>query len=826
MAASGFAALGYQIVWTQQAATWLGHEGTAALAVVAAFFGGLALGAAVLGRRVAGSARAARWYAACEALVGVWGVVLVFVIAPAGALLAGLVGATPSPAWHWAVAFGGCFLLLLPATAAMGATLPAMERVTASWSRPGLGLPALYAANTAGGVAGVLGVAFVLVPAFGLGRAALACAALNLLCAVGAWRLGGASAAPAPPVARSAARPGIAWRLAATGLLGIGYEVLALRVLGQVCENTVFTFAWLLAVYLVGTALGAAALARWGKRPWADADRLLAALAAAVLAGTGSLWAADLQRAAVAAALGGGVAAQQLAEASLAVTAFGLPTLVMGALFSRLCLLARDAGLGLGPALSINTAAAALAPLIFGVGLLPAVGPKAALLLVAAGYLALLPWRQWPRPWVLAPAAAAAGVALLAPPLQFVQVPEGGRILSHVEGPTAAVSVVEDGQGEAVLRINNRQQEGSSTTLRADGRQALLPLLLHPAPRRALFLGLGTGVTATTAALDPALQVQAVELLPEVIEATAFFTGAVGDAQARPRLQVQAADARRFVRQPGPAYDVIVADNFHPARSGSGSLYTVEHFQAVRARLAPDGLFCQWLPLHQLDRATLQSIVRSHLQVFPDAQALLATYSLQTPVLGLIGGRGALRPDIAALRRRLDASAGPLRLAEFGIDDEWALLGSLVAGPAELARLAGDAPLNTDDHNVVSYLAPRLTYAPDSSPGERLVALLHDLQPAPAAPSDADPVTARLAAYRRARDRFIEAGLHVKPAADAHDMLAQVREPLLAVLRTSPDFRPAYEPLRRMGLALQATDPAAAGALQDELRRAAGTPRE
>ena len=46
MAASGFAGLGLQIVWTQQSALWLGHETAAVLAVIAAFFGGLAVGCA------------------------------------------------------------------------------------------------------------------------------------------------------------------------------------------------------------------------------------------------------------------------------------------------------------------------------------------------------------------------------------------------------------------------------------------------------------------------------------------------------------------------------------------------------------------------------------------------------------------------------------------------------------------------------------------------------------------------------------------------------------------------------------------------------------
>src|SRR5262249_56893191 len=96
----------------------------------------------------------------------------------------------------------------------------------------------------------------------------------------------------------------------------------------------------------------------------------------------------------------------------------------------------------------------------------------------------------------------------------FVESPEGGRLVRYEEGVTAAVSVVEDADGVARLRINDRQQEGSSATLRVDARQAWLPLLLHPAPRRALFLGLGTGVTASAAAEDPALGGGAVRPLP------------------------------------------------------------------------------------------------------------------------------------------------------------------------------------------------------------------------------------------------------------------------------------------------------------------------
>ena len=663
----------------------------------------------------------------------------------------------------------------------------------------------------------------------------------------------------AAPAASADGRAALA-RLAATGLLGIGYEVLVVRVLSQVSEDTVYTFAMLLAVYLVGTSLGAALWQRWraadaGPTDEQATDRLLGTLAAACLLGTASLWGAEWLKAGLLEWLGSSLASGISAEAVLALAAFGLPTLVMGALFSQLSAQAAAHGLGLGRALGVNTLGAALAPLLFGVLLLPALGPKACLLLVAAGYLALTRWRSWrwpatsaaaptgtglaaasgrglagALPFTWLPAAALLALALWAPPLLFAELPEGGQLVSYQDGVMAAVSVSEDADGVRRLRINNRQQEGSSSSALVDGRQALLPLLLHPAPRQVLFLGLGTGVTAATAAQDATLQVEAVELLPEVIAAARYFSELRTDgapqaaAGPAPRLHAIAADARRYVLASQQRYDVIVSDNFHPARSGSGALYTVEHFQAVRGRLADGGLFCQWLPLHQMDLVTLRSIVRSFTLVFPGARALLANNSLSTPVLGLIGQGDALaqsgqpaaqRWDPAQLRQRLARSALAKPLAAYGLDDEWALLGSFVGGPAALTRFAADAVANTDDHTVVAYLAPRITYSPDSLPQQRLQALLQALRIAPGdvlrPGHDADAV--RLAAYWAARDGFINAGLAVRPSADLRDMLAQVQQPLLAVLQRSPDFRPAYDPLLRMAEQLGRSDAPAARAL-------------
>lgn len=790
MLASGFAGLAYQVIWTQQLGLALGHEAAAVLAVIAAFFGGLSLGAWLLGRRIETSARPVRWYAACEAVIGLWGAVLMGAMPAASEAALQLIGPQATPLRQWSIAFLASLVLLLPATAAVGATLPAMARLGTTRLAP------LYAANTLGGVVGVLATAFWLIPSLGLTRSAGVCVLLNFACAGLAGVALPARPAPTREPSASGKTHGPALRLVFSGLLGIAYEVLAVRVLSQLTEDTVYTFALLLAVYLAGSALGAAAHARW---TWLrHTPRLLQALALSVLLGMAALWGAEglreaLQPASLAAALA--------TEALLALAVFALPTALMGALFCQLCAEAEGAGLPFSRALGLNTMGAMAAAPVFGVGLSTTLGPKLAWLAVAAGYLALMP--AWRRLGWWAPVGATAAVAALAPPLAFVQVPEGGRLLSYQDGPLAAVSVVEDAHGVARLRINNRQQEGSSATAFVDGRQGLLPLLLHGEPASALFLGVGAGITAGVAAQAPGVAVDAVELLPEVIHATAQFRPALGDG---PQPHFLVADARRHVRTSRAAYDVIVSDNFHPARSGSGALYTREHFSAVRERLAAQGLFCQWLPLHQLDLDTLRSITASFLAVFPDGAAVLASHSLDTPTLGLVARRSGTR---------FAQHTPPAMARNFGLAEPLAVLGSLVADSASLQRFAAGAPLNTDDRPWVAYRAPRITYAPDSAPRERLLALLNQLELRPAAllQPESAALAPRLAAYARARHTYLALGARTTPSADPVVMLARVGAPLLDVLRQSPDFQPAAEPLRRLAQALAPRDPAAAQAL-------------
>ena len=161
MGLSGFAGLGYQMVWTQQCALWLGFEAAAVLAVITAFFGGLALGAIAFSDRIERSASPLRWYLACEAVIGLWGLALIVLMQPVGDAVEHWIGAEPAAWWQWTVTFGASFLLLLPATAAMGATLPAIERIVGAGAGAGAGagsekrsIAGLYAAGEVAGFGG------------------------------------------------------------------------------------------------------------------------------------------------------------------------------------------------------------------------------------------------------------------------------------------------------------------------------------------------------------------------------------------------------------------------------------------------------------------------------------------------------------------------------------------------------------------------------------------------------------------------------------------------------------------------------------------------
>jgi len=335
---------------------------------------------------------------------------------------------------------------------------------------------------------------------------------------------------------------------------------------------------------------------------------------------------------------------------------------------------------------------------------------------------------------------------------------------------------------------------------------------LHPNPRRALFLGLGTADTFAAAADYPGLQADGVELVPEIVPLLPHFRQTNQAALNNDRLRIHVGDARRYVLATGERYDVIVADLFHPARDGAGSLYTLEHFRAVSDRLAEGGLFCQWLPLYQLDLDTLRSIVRTYLEVFPQGAAYLAHFSLETPMLGLVSSQPAdgFTADWLASRKRQPTLGRALD--ELRLNNLYALLGNYLAAHDELKEFAGGAPINRDDRPYVIFQAPSFAYSTPEPAHVRLLALVDRFQPgsgdllaAAETRADAERLD-RLERYWQARNAFLHLGVGVSRTGDVRRMVAQIGEPLLDLVRLSPDFDVAYEPLLNMARQLSSVD--------------------
>ncbi len=686
----------------------------------------------------------------------------------------------------------------------------------------------VYGWNTFGAMAGCLGAAFAWMPLLGLRGALLVCGGANLACAalfLAAGGIGGAGAvAPKgspPPRRRTREGPVSILRLRTTlfltGFFGIGLEVVGVRALSMVHENTLYSFATSLAVYLLATFLGAWAFERWGRsrHPVDLLSWVLAAASLGVLLGAGSLPRSRGLFLAIESAPSLGWLSIPAAEVAIALLLFFLPCLAMGACFSHLVTLARTPGRGIGPAVGWNYAGAAIASLVFGVWLLPWAGFKWTFLLVASGYLALVPS---PRTWSFAVALGVGlVVGLLPADLHLTDLPSGTGLVESRVGAMATVTVVRDERGDRTLRVNNRFQMGGTSALVAQRRQAHLPLLLHPSPRRALFLGPGTGVTLGAATLHTNLVIDAVELVPEVLEVLPRFAPENRSPDQNPSVHLIAADARRFVKGAHDPYDVIVADLFHPARDGAGFLYTREHFQAIRNRLAPGGLFCQWLPLHQIDLRTWEVIRDTFASVFSRADVWILHYNVDIPVLGLIGRVDAAPVDWAALAERRLREVDPAEMRATGFANAVQLLGCHV-GRLEREGVGMRGRLNTDDFPRVTFLAPWVEALPGAGPADTLLAVLDGMR-APgggAAPgarggADASPLVRE---YVAARDHYLH-GL----ARESAGKLPEAIDLYFQSVGESLYFTPSYARLVGVIQVMAQADRPRARQLYDQLLR-------
>lgn len=863
---SGAAALGYELLWTRLLALSLGSETLGVLATLAGFFGGMALGAAALHRRAETTRDPVRLFIVLELVAAGFALAsphllhaLSGVIPP---LLGPVVGAGNSPA-ALLVSLLVATLALLPGTVCLGATLAALaaaRRRAIVRDHEGRGLGRLYAANTAGATAGVLLTVYFVLPDLGYVLGAVVPASLGLAAATLAWRWGlgldlspktapepapelaitrpdGPGARPKPiDLSRGPATVDVSrdpddqllhepWLLYfvtfGTGLAGVGLEVVGVQVLAQNLENTVYTFANILAVYLVGTALGSAVYQRFSARALAGRPGgvlvgLLATMAALVVPAAFALHASPQLLAALLPAHPS-LTQAVLAELAIAALVFLPATLVMGALFAHVSGLIAAAGRGVGRGYALNTLGGALAPFVFGLYAMPRLGYADALYLVLYTYLAVFAVFGWFRrfhPALLVggvlvlvglTAAAPRSLALLNPEPGWTTLAQretlhGLVLVSERSEPPPSPAAKQKPAPLRRLQVGRHFKMGGAFSFgehRMGHLCAMLAEASAPAPvQKAMFLGIGTGATMGAALQMSAAEADGVELVPEVIDLLGNFADINHGLPTRPRTHLHAADARRFVVASAHRYDLALADLFHPGQDGAGSLYAAEHFAAVRDHLEPGAPFCQWIPLYQLGPEELRTVVRTYLSVFPEVHAFLGIYNVHTPSLALVGrvptpSAPALRLD----RARVDALAARPG-ATLDLRD---LLASYLADRTGLAAWAGEGPLNTDLHPRVLFDAPASAYADDPTLGARNLTELMTLRPADPAVLLAGAAASELAAsvrsYTAAADLYLRAELARGDITDLTALPASVADLLIAAYEADPGFAPARGPL-------------------------------
>jgi spermidine synthase len=231
-------------------------------------------------------------------------------------------------------------------------------------------------------------------------------------------------------------------------------------------------------------------------------------------------------------------------------------------------------------------------------------------------------------------------------------------------------------------------------------------------------------------------------------------------------------------------------------------------------------VYCQWLPLHQLDDRSIRMIVRTFLDVFEEAELWWLRCSVETPVVGLVGrGPGAG----STLEHHSLTPLPPARaLALDGLDlaDPLQLQGLYIGNRPELEPFAANAPLNTDDRPAVVFSAPSVLHEAPADLVQRVRAILGISRAAmhrlgSNGPGVASPPEARLLPFRMARDRYIEGLL-----AELEDHESAAIDAWVESAGLSPDFTSAYARCLTLASAWLAPQPERARALLQRLAEA------
>ncbi|HXY53046.1 MAG TPA: hypothetical protein VEM40_00045 [Nitrospirota bacterium] len=641
---SGFCSLVYQVVWLRIAMADFGVTTPLISIVLSTFMAGLAVGSWGAGRLTSrlqgrGPSSFIRFYATTELLIGLSGIAVAPLLGWGHTLLSSIDGHATWGSGSYYLASAACVTAaLIPFCICMGATFPLAMAVirTAFPEASPRSFSYLYVANVLGAMAGALGAAFVLIEILGFHKTLFVAAGANVAVATAALVISGRITAPSSDgnystIDVSGAVPRASWLglafLFTTGLVSLALEVVWTRQFVPFEGPVVYSFATILAVYLISTAIGSRVYRYWAARttessagfPW---------VAAAILAGsTGllALLAADPRL-----PEGGPVAIETsptlygllagTVRVILGIAPFsGVLGFLMPMMVDRMSSGNPDRA---GVAYAVNALGCIIGPVLSGFVLLPLFGERWTTVLLLAPLFAFMLAGLLNRAatsrnqWRL----AAIGVVVAAFLVIFTEDFETAFPHSIVLRDHTA-TVIASGKGmDKQLLVNG---VGITNLTPITKMMVHLPLaFLDRFPKKGLVLCLGMG-TSFRSMLSWGIPTTVVELVPSIPSLLGFFHQD-GEAVARnPLGRIIVDDARRFLDRSAETYDVIVIDPPPPVEAAASSLlYSSEFYECARKRLAPDGILQQWLPYGE--KVVMSAVVRALTKRFPYVRAFIS----------------------------------------------------------------------------------------------------------------------------------------------------------------------------------------------------------
>ena len=759
--------MAYPVLWMRRLAPVFGDTALASGTVLAVFLCGVAIGSWVWGRVADRRPQSTLiTLAAIEIATGLYGFASLWLF---GGIEWMYLAAYPSLGDSTTLLASMRFLLstlaILPPALPIGGFLPLLARRMASSSGSARSTGAVYGWNTLGAAACAAAMTYGLLPAVGVASFVALVATLNILVGAAAFamdrwieretRQRTAGGSMPSGVMEDSSDPGVALLIlsafAASGFalaaLGLGWA----RLLAMIMGTSVYAYGTLATIVLFGLGIGGALYGRAERtieghqRRFAAIECLIAftaALSMAILPRIPALFVRFLPL--FRSTFGRQTAAQFAAATAVAL----LPSLLFGAAFPAAIGSLGGSPVRLGRTIGAAYAANAMgivigaflvefavfhvmglrAAMTFGVlatasaggtvwwlggaprrSHLKALAPALASLLVIGILFA------WPRAWPREVFAAGVGSSALdyGNDDTLKDIVSGVKLLYYRDGAASTISV-DDSAGTLTYRSNG-EANGSSDPADMAGELLLghLPMLLHPAPRGVFVLGLGTGVTAAAVARYPVQQIDIAEPEPAAAGAARLFEAYNRKVLDDPRVRLIAADGRNRLLGMPRQYDVVISAESGVWVSRGASLYTLGCYRAVAARLAPGGVFAQWMDTHTLLPGDLDLLAATFHAVFPHMQI----WTSGPGHLIFLGTRDDVAWDYTRLKRHFDQTEGVASdLQSAGIWRPFALFGTEFLGESESAALTRNAgELLTDDRPVLEFRTPRSLYV-DTAP--------------------------------------------------------------------------------------------------------------